>query len=719
MKKPVNDNVARGGGNPYFPGGAGTGRLRWWRPLLLLGALALPGARPLRAQAWDAPAARELVARAVARRAERDLALRAWSADARGTLQFLVGVGGGLLGGTRVVKVDQLATTLDWRAPGLTLQRIVGRRDTLLLPGDVGFYRDRYGVVTDNLGDRIRLGDGNDVRDLPHPLSPEGSRLHQFALADSLVLSLPGRQVEVYRLLVRPADPSAPGVVGTILLDRATAQVVRLALTFTPAAILDRRIERLTLTLENALVADRFWLPYLQQVEVVRGSRWFDIPVQGIVRGRWEVCCHEVVADSAPVPPLPPSAGTVLLDQPGRRTVLAPPAERAAYPWDEPLAAAIAREEPLATTREAEEVRARAEALVSARLLDRTTRSAVGGIRISDFAHVNRVEGLALGAGGRVALGGGVALAARARRGFDDAALKGRLEFSVPLLGGRLGFAGGREYREAGDVPEASGVRNSAGAQLAGDDNTDPYDVQGVGLRFTRASGTGTGVEATLSAERQRPLAVRAVPWSGRYGATIPAEPLDAARLAVAVDGRGDGGPLGGPLRWRVEVRGSALRPLDGSADRAVARAAAALEQERRVGGSRLVLATHGAAVTGAAPPQELARLGGWVTAPGYAFHRFAARAAVSQRVELRVPVPFVRIPLPRYGRAPARATLAPYVNLACVAEPAAGPGGCWPSAGAGFAFLYDLVRVDVARGLRDGRWLVGVDAARWLWGVL
>jgi hypothetical protein len=48
------------------------------------------------------------------------------------------------------------------------------------------------------------------------------------------------------------------------------------------------------------------------------------------------------------------------------------------------------------------------------------------------------------------------------------------------------------------------------------------------------------------------------------------------------------------------------------------------------------------------------------------------------------------------------------------------GPDGCWPSIGVGALFLFDLLRLDVAIGLRDpGGWRVGLDVSRLLWGVL
>jgi hypothetical protein len=44
---------------------------------------------------------------------------------------------------------------------------------------------------------------------------------------------------------------------------------------------------------------------------------------------------------------------------------------------------------------------------------------------------------------------------------------------------------------------------------------------------------------------------------------------------------------------------------------------------------------------------------------------------------------------------------------------------GWYPSVGVGVLMLYDLLRVDVARGLRDGRWTFGLDVSREFWGIL
>jgi hemolysin activation/secretion protein len=149
-------------------------------------------------------------------------------------------------------------------------------------------------------------------------------------------------------------------------------------------------------------------------------------------------------------------------------------------------------------------------------------------------------------------------------------------------------------------------------------------------------------------------------------------------------------------------------------------------EIERPFGRHRLVLATTAAAVStagGDVPAQELVYFGGPLTGPGYDFHSLAGVRGLSQRIEWRLPVRFVSIPLGRFGRAPAGATLAPFVHGVHIGgrpeELGPGPEGFHPAAGIGMLALFDLLRFDVAHGLRDGRWTFSVDVSRDFWPVL
>jgi hypothetical protein len=51
--------------------------------------------------------------------------------------------------------------------------------------------------------------------------------------------------------------------------------------------------------------------------------------------------------------------------------------------------------------------------------------------------------------------------------------------------------------------------------------------------------------------------------------------------------------------------------------------------------------------------------------------------------------------------------------------RPLRGDAGWHPSVGLAAIGLFDLVRIDVARGLRDGRWIFSMDMAREFWPVL
>src|SRR5215212_4836581 len=269
---------------------------------LLVAALAACGlvvtlaARPAYAQQWNDQRSRTLVERATARRAQQlaDTGLRDYKAVAHGYVTFLAQVGEGLTEPPKVVKADELVNEVYWLAPNLSKQRILGRRDTLLLPTDINYHRDHLGIVQNNFPAIIRLGDGDEVRDVPHPLSAQGLEAYDFAISDSLPLNLPGRTIVLYEVKVRPRDDRQPRIIGAVFIDRDDAHVVRMAFNFTRAAFLDKALEDLFVVIENSLVGGRFWLPRRQEIEIRRGGTWLESPIRGIIRGRWEIGDYEV-----------------------------------------------------------------------------------------------------------------------------------------------------------------------------------------------------------------------------------------------------------------------------------------------------------------------------------------------------------------------------------------------------------------------------------------
>ncbi len=693
----------------------------------MAGVVVLGGAAA-RAQApadrWNDPRVQALVALATERRNRQvsDTGLTDYRAAAHGYLTFLAQVGPGFPDPPKIVRTDELAVEVYWRAPDLSKQRVVGQRDTLLLPADIGYYSDRYGIVVNDFPNAIRLGDARDVRDVPHPLAPGAAAWYDYRIADSLRITTGDRTVDVYGVRVRPRDPAAPRVVGTLYLDRATGALVRLAITFTRSAILDRRIETLTVTLDNALIEGRFWLPYHQELEVVRSGTWLDFPVRGIIRGRWQVCCYQL------------DVGVPLAVFAGPPIEREPPAILATHHWTGGVLDGLPADVPRATAADAQRVESTARAVVQARVLQRTRQTALSARGISDFARVDRVEGVALGAGASRALASDWTLTGRARFGISDAQAKGDLTVHWrPAPAWELRAAAFRSYRDVGDVAEGSLVANSIAALLAGADHTDLYDTRGAGVAIERDDWLGLRWSLTATEEWQRPLGVHASPVLGRFVPAPPALPLRGTRGELAAAREAGPGPLG--LTWgaHATLRGewftSTGRAVPVRAG-ALARAELGVDADRPIGADRLVLSGSigGATARGPLPPQEALYVGGPTSGPGYPYHAFVGRLASTLRAEWQLPVPFPSISLGRYGATPGVATLAPFLSADYLNDPLgrlpAGRGasraGWYPAVGLGGLAFFDLLRIDVAHGLRaPGRWTVWVDVARGWWGIL
>ncbi|MBX9928542.1 MAG: hypothetical protein K2X99_06460, partial [Gemmatimonadaceae bacterium] len=118
-------------------------------------------------------------------------------------------------------------------------------------------------------------------------------------------------------------------------------------------------------------------------------------------------------------------------------------------------------------------------------------------------------------------------------------------------------------------------------------------------------------------------------------------------------------------------------------------------------------------------PMQWLARAGGPVSGPGYDFHEFVGRSMISTRAEFRRRIPFPVIPLGRFGRTGGEASLLPFGHAVWVQGAPSEANGVFPSAGLGLGLFSDLLRVDIARGLRGGRWRFAIDLTTEFWPIL
>jgi hypothetical protein len=158
---------------------------------------------------------------------------------------------------------------------------------------------------------------------------------------------------------------------------------------------------------------------------------------------------------------------------------------------------------------------------------------------------------------------------------------------------------------------------------------------------------------------------------------------------------------------------------IDGDA---FGRAVADLTIQRRSADRRTLIAARGAAgaAVGHVAPQSAFLLGGRNTLPGYPYRGFAgdvfALADVSLEHAILQPFLGLRLSAAAGWASPIDPVDAPAEFLAW---PIGGTDGIRPSVGAGVAIFYDILRLDLHRGLRGGGWTLLLSVRPDLWGML
>src|SRR4051812_5890368 len=479
------------------------------RASLILGVLPLTAYRsPLTAQAWNSSETLGLVGRAVDRRlaVQADTSLRSYRTRAHGFVFFLAQVGEGLSEPPRLVKADELDVEVYWQAPDRSKQIILGWRDGRFLPTDINYHRDHLGIVTNNFGNVIRIGEGDEVRDVVHPLSPAGLEAYDFALSDSVAIRTARGEVTVYQIQVRPRSFTQPLVVGTLYLDVSTAELVRFRFSFTPAAYLDRELEDISVVLENALYEHRYWLPYRQEIEIRRRVTWLDFPARGIIRGRWEIGDYTLNEDlPASLFTGPPIAGLLQPRKPDST-------------WSEPLEEAIAGVAEPVNRQDMEKLRVEVERIAASRALTGLPGTRLAAGSISDLVHVNKVQGLTLGFGGIIGLRGRrVTLHPSVEYGTSDDRLTGSLTAAWHTGGIELTLGASRAVHDFSDLPVIAPLVNSILAQEGGNDHGDYVLLHSIagGVRH-RLSGR-TSLTLELAVEESHSMETTASPATGSY----------------------------------------------------------------------------------------------------------------------------------------------------------------------------------------------------------
>jgi hypothetical protein len=670
--------------------------MRWSAALLLMLASRAP------AQAWNSDSALALARRAIERRGQTavDTALRDYKAKAHGFLFFLGQFGEGLTEPPRLIKADQLELEVYWKAPGLSKQSIIGWRDRAELPTAINYHRDHLGIVQNNFGTAIRLGEGDEVRDVPHPLAPGGIDLYDFALGDTTAIELSQRAVRVVALRVRPKNFNLAAIVGTLFVDAASAELVRMAFDFTPKAYLDPQLEDVSIVLDNALWEGRFWLPYRQEVEIRRRATWLDIPARGIIRGRWEIDGYAF------------NLGLATTWFHGEEITALPKAQRDSFPWPGSLNAAIQDVAEPVRENDLQRVRAEVSRIAGRRALTGLKRQRLGARALSELVRVNRVEGLAAGAGfvWRTP-DDGFEIRGLSSYGFADRSGKGIIALTSA---DGLELAAYRQVRDIADVPVIAPLLNSLASQEFGDDYGDYYRATGV--RFGVRVGIGTRGEwhFVTAHEHVASLVVRASPATGRYRPNPAVSDGDYSTAALTFRRRSEGFAVRGDVAGEATLEfGEHYTRLSGSAHVLVPLGA---------GSSRLLTRVQFGLATHDLPPHRAFVLGGRGTLLGDGFRDWGGRRAALVHVEWRAPMPFIRLNAGP-ARTPGTITLAPYAAWGWTAEPIAltswrATPGTRVTLGLGAEWL-GLFRLEAGYGVQTRQFHAAFDVARDFWDIL
>lgn len=691
-----------------------SGRMKsgsWLRLLLISFLLLKPEAVQAQQGAWNDPAAIEVVNRGILRRATEvvDTALHTYSADARGYIYFLLDAPD--LGRQTLVRTDQVAVEVYWRSPNEVRQRIVGMREQRELPVTrLYYYLDRLTVVQDNYDQGIVIADGENVNDVPHPVSSGADEFYDYRLADSVQLNLPGMPgpVKVHEIEVRPRNPSHPAVVGSVFLEGETGALVRMSFSFTPAAYLDERLDYIHVTLENGLWQGKYWLPYEQRLEIRREMPELDLPFGTIIRTRMRI--NDYIFNE-PVPEW--------LFQNRLAITMAPRAQREAFPFEEPIEAEWDLEG-LGQPIELAELRREAQRIITQRALSGLPVARPGGRSASDILRYNRAEGLAAAFG--IGFNPSPGAAARLQAGWAFGPGHPLADASV-TVGARQPVTATTYMNRPGDVggfEPNSGLVNTFGSFFFGQDWRDPYFTSGGTLSTPLSTGSGWTISPRLSVERQRSarLTTRYSLFGGD-GAVRPVRPVDdgtAVALAATLSR-----PLAQPSGGFWTVQGTVSR-LDGDAIHRIfgqLRLDLGYVVTRPSNRLRLELDGTVAASAGEIPRQNLFLLGGRGSLPGFEHRSFVGDrfALIRATGSADIVNPWIR---GRVSVAAGSTQLSSAGEEAARAWGAATEGGIHPSVGVGVGIFYDILRVDVIQGFGPGgRSQVVVEVSPTFWDFL
>ena len=617
-----------------------------------------------------------------ARQVEREDELQRFSAYAEGQVHYLAEYG--TEEGDRAIRSDRIALEVHWERGVGSRQTIVGRRTVSWVPTNIKYHIDHLSLVMENFGDRIRIGDGDEVSDVLSPVAPGARATYEYLLSDSLSMRIGGKLTELYRVEVRPRQSDWPGVVGTLDIVRGSHALARMAVTFTPVSYVDPTVRSVSVDLQNALVSNRVWLPAVQHVEVRRQVRFLDLPLGGTIRASYRVLSWDLH---------PPT--DVRIPR-GHRVGIVDDYDLARYVGWQSEAQDGAPELLRADSVLFEQIRTQATRVAMGRFLAGTSRLRLYVPTGSSFLRARRAEGWYAGAGARFDIDGRWYLQSIGGHAFGADRTEGALLAAGKFGETRLGLEGFVDRpADIGPWRAASGLSSTLGAWLKGDDYLDPFFESGVSA-WVQAPVAGGSGRLTVTTAVQETATLEIDP-AGESQAR-PVRPIEDGRDSrVTVDWNRHVAPLLGS-RVSLDLQADVAAAGDFTYTRWIAEVHATPTEpdaswgwEGRAGFG---------VVTGDVPAQRVLLIGGRGTLPGYGFRMFASQSAAFANVAV------MRTLLYPWLRARAVGAL----GWTVLDE---GPHRLDAAVGGGASIIYDLIRVEAVRGLGNGgtwEWIVSVN---------
>ncbi len=672
-----------------------------------LGLILLLAGFRLEAQTWNDARTLALVDRAIERRqlAEADPSLVSYRATGRGVVTFLVEIGAPGAAPGRLVKGDELSVEVYWQRPDRSKQIIRAWRDSTFFPSDISYHRDHLGVVTDDFGPEIRIGGGDEVTGVVHPLGPGAPGRYDYAVRDTVTIRSPAGVLVLVAIDVRPRDPAQPAVIGSIYLDLDRAALVRSQFTFTRASYRDPDLEDIAVRLDRSLVDGRYWLPFHQEIELRRRLAAVDFPIRSVIRGRWEIGDYEINPDlSASAFDGPPIAG--LLRPAG------------VGPWSEPLIRAVDSSLAPVDRRVLATLRQAALAFARASLLEGLPRTRFRLGRASELMRVNRVQGLALGLGVQSRQVPGVDQARFAIGvGTSDGRVTGGVELERRAGPIRLIAGASRRIADFSDWEVASGPVGSLAAQEGGRDYGDYVLVERLGGGIETNLGASGRIRVEAGREWAWSVATVAKPARGSFG---PNPALGDGAYWIGNATATAAGQTASGTAWQGQAAVEA-----GSGRTAYGRALFMGDLTRRVPGGEVTV--RGLLGLGSAglPARRTFAIGGRATLPGEIFRLYGGRQAIWASADWLFKVPAPGLRLGWLGRTPKEVWVGPLIAAGWAGGPVdqvpwQPSGGVRPIVGLAAEILARTIRIEFGQALRGGRGPgLTIDITRQWWKLL